>query len=271
MTAGTANWSFTQDDFTAITESLRRFLGETKSLCALLVDRSGQLVTTVGEAPGLDTIAFATLTAADYSANDQLAKLVGETDFSSLFHQGEKESLYVADIARRLLLVIIFDSRTTVGLVRLRMKDEVEELTQLIDRVFSRGRNGDVIVFVGDSQAERMEANLESMQNLYDNMAEYGYDLTQMPFVIQYNKRDLPNAAPIEELQAALNPGWEVEDAAKHRVQPDPYHAGQNLVEQLSGGEWIEKAPYFEAIAVQGDGVFDTLKAVSKLVLKALA
>ena len=144
MTAGTANWSSTQDDFTAITESLRRFLGETKSLCALLVDRSGQLVTTVGEAPGLDTIAFATLTAADYSANDQLAKLVGETDFSSLFHQGEKESLYVADIARRLLLVIIFDSRTTVGLVRLRMKDEVEELTQLIDRVFSRGRNGDV-------------------------------------------------------------------------------------------------------------------------------
>lgn len=144
MTAGTANWSFTQDDFTAITESLKRFLGETKSTCALLVDRSGQLVTTVGTAaPGLDTTAFATLTAADYSANDQLAKLVGENDFSSLFHQGEKESIYVADIARRLLLVIIFDSRTTVGLVRLRMKDEVEELTQLIDRVFSRGRNGD--------------------------------------------------------------------------------------------------------------------------------
>jgi predicted regulator of Ras-like GTPase activity (Roadblock/LC7/MglB family) len=142
MTAGTANWSFTQDDFTSITDSLNRFLGETKSRCALLVDRSGQLVTTVGHAPGLDTTTFASLTAADYSANDQLAKLVGENDFSSLYHQGEKESIYVADIARRLLLVIIFDSRTTVGLVRLRMKDEVEELTLLIDRVFSRGRNG---------------------------------------------------------------------------------------------------------------------------------
>src|SRR5205809_129148 len=58
-------------------------------------------------------------------------------------------------------------------------------------------KNVDGIVFVGDSQAERMEANLESMQNLYDNMAEYGYDLTQMPFVIQYNKRDLPNASAI--------------------------------------------------------------------------
>ena len=140
MTAGTANWSFTQDDFTSITESLKRFLAETNSQCALLVDRSGQLVTSVGEAAGVDTTAFATLTAADYSANDQLAKLVGEEDFSSLFHHGEK-SIYVADIARRLLLVIIFDSRTTVGLVRLRMKAEIEELTLLADRVFSRGRN----------------------------------------------------------------------------------------------------------------------------------
>ena len=141
MSAGTANWSFTQDDFTAITESLKRFLGETNAQCALLVDKSGQLVTTVGEAQGVDTTAFATLTAADYSANDQLAKLVGENDFSSLFHHGDK-SIYVADIARRLLLVVIFDSRTTVGLVRLRIKAEIEELTLLVDRVFSRGRNG---------------------------------------------------------------------------------------------------------------------------------
>src|SRR5256714_12026611 len=143
MTAGTAKWAFTQDDLTATTDSLKRFLGETNSRCALLVDRSGQLVTSVGESLSLDTTAFATVTAADYSANDQLAKLVGENDFSSLFRQGEKESVYVADIARRVLLVIIFDSRTTVGLVRLRMKDEIDELTLLIDRVFSRGRDGD--------------------------------------------------------------------------------------------------------------------------------
>ena len=129
----------------------------------------------------------------------------------------------------------------------------------------------DGIVFVGDSQIERMEANQEAMQNLYDNMAEYGYDLTKMPFVIQYNKRDLPNAAPVQDLQAALNPGWEVTDAAKMRITPDPGHPGQNLVEQLATGEWIERAPYFEAVAVTGDGVFDTLKAVSRLVLKSLA
>ena len=129
----------------------------------------------------------------------------------------------------------------------------------------------DGIVFVADSQMERMEANQESMQNLYDNMAEYGYDLTKMPFVIQYNKRDLPNAAPIRDLQAQLNPGWEMSDGARQRVAPDPYHAGENLVEQIPSGEWVERATYFEAVAVSGDGVFDTLKVVSKLVLKSLA
>ena len=129
----------------------------------------------------------------------------------------------------------------------------------------------DGIVFVGDSQVERMEANQEAMQNLYDNMAEYGYDLTKMPFVIQYNKRDLPNASPIKDLQAALNPGWEVTELVKMRATPDPNHTGENLVEQLSTGEWVERAQYFEAVAVNGDGVFDTLKAVSKLVLKSLA
>jgi len=129
----------------------------------------------------------------------------------------------------------------------------------------------DGIVFVADSQIERMEANQEAMQNLYDNMAEYGYDLTKMPFVIQYNKRDLPNAAPIRDLQSALNPGWEVSDPSRMRIMPDPIHAGERLVEQLTSGEWIEHAPYFDAVAVTGEGVFDTLKAVSKLVLKSLA
>jgi signal recognition particle receptor subunit beta len=129
----------------------------------------------------------------------------------------------------------------------------------------------DGVVFVADSQADRAEANIESMQNLYDNMAAYGYDLTRMPFVIQYNKRDLPTAAPIDELQEMLNPGWEVTDPSRMRVTPDPFHEGEYLVGQLPTGEWVERAPWFEAVAVSGDGVFDTLKAVSKLVLRTLA
>jgi signal recognition particle receptor subunit beta len=129
----------------------------------------------------------------------------------------------------------------------------------------------DGVVFVADSQRDRAEANLESMQNLYDNMAAYGYDLTCMPFVIQYNKRDLPNAAPLGELQEMLNPGWEVLETSRQRPLVNPFRQGEMLVSQLPTGEWVERAPEFEAVAVTGDGVFDTLKAVSKLVLKTLA
>src|SRR4026207_2341651 len=142
MPVGAASWSFTEDDFAAITQSLQRFLHDCNARCALLVDRSGQLVATVGEQPKFDPTAFATLTAADFSANDQLAKLIGESDFNSLFHQGEKESMYLADVARRVILVVLFDSRTTLGLVRLKMKNTVAELTELFQKMFSRAQSG---------------------------------------------------------------------------------------------------------------------------------
>ncbi|NBV80045.1 MAG: roadblock/LC7 domain-containing protein [Verrucomicrobia bacterium] len=121
---------------------LQKFLFESNARCALLVDRSGQLVATAGEQPTFDPTAFATLTAADFSANDQLARLIGETDFNSLFHQGEKESMYLADVARRVILVALFDNRTTLGLVRLKLKDTVADLTKLFHDVFSRGGPG---------------------------------------------------------------------------------------------------------------------------------
>ena len=127
----------------------------------------------------------------------------------------------------------------------------------------------DGVVFVADSQIERMDANIEAMQNLYENMAQHGYDLTRIPFAIQYNKRDLPNAAPVAELQAALNPGWPVDDPARQRAASDPNREGEWLVTQMDGG-WVERAPYFEAVALTGEGVFDTLKAISKNVVKTL-
>src|SRR5580704_2151465 len=139
MAVGSASWSFTEDDYGAITQALHRFLYESNARCALLVDRTGQLVTTVGDPPQFDPTAFATLTAADFSANDQLARLIGEQDFNTLFHQGEKESMYLADVARRVILVVLFDNRTTLGLVRLKMKVAVDELTRLFEQVFTRG------------------------------------------------------------------------------------------------------------------------------------
>ena len=95
-------------------------------------------------------------------------------------------------------------------------------------------RGVDGLVFVADSQIAKMDENIESLQNLRDNLEEYGYDITQLPMAIQYNKRDLPEIASIAELEQILNP---------------------------------RGLPYFEAVAVTGDGVFKTLKAISKMVL----
>jgi predicted regulator of Ras-like GTPase activity (Roadblock/LC7/MglB family) len=141
MPVGATSWSFTEEDFAGITTLLQRFLFDSDARCALLVDRSGQLVTTVGDRPQFDVTAFATLTAADFSANDQLARLVGETDFSTLFHQGERESMLLADVARRVILVVLFDNRTTLGLVRLKMRSAVEELGRLMEQIIQRGQN----------------------------------------------------------------------------------------------------------------------------------
>ena len=96
-------------------------------------------------------------------------------------------------------------------------------------------RGVDGVVFVADSQEERYEANLESMDNLVGNLREQGLELERLPYVIQYNKRDLPNAMPVDELRAALNPQGKRHD--------------------------------FEASAASGKGVFETLKALAKLVL----
>jgi signal recognition particle receptor subunit beta len=95
----------------------------------------------------------------------------------------------------------------------------------------------DGVVFVADSQIERMEANIESLENLGINLREQGYELAKIPYVVQYNKRDLPNAAPLDEMQRLLN---------------------------------ASKVPEFEACATTGQGVFETLKSVAKGVLSDL-
>jgi signal recognition particle receptor subunit beta len=95
----------------------------------------------------------------------------------------------------------------------------------------------DGIVFVADSQQERMDANIESFQNMIDNLKEQGLSLSKIPYVIQYNKRDLPNAAPLHEMKKELNK---------------------------------DSVPDFEAVAIKGIGVFDTLRAISKLVILEL-
>ena len=140
--SGASSWSLDEGDYRKITDHLNALLKESNARCAILVDRAGQLLANTGEPLTFDPTAFASLTAADFSANDQLAKMIGEAEFASLFHQGEKESMYLADVARRVILVVLFDQRTTVGMVRLRVKQTVTDLGKLFDEMFSRTSPG---------------------------------------------------------------------------------------------------------------------------------
>ena len=133
-----SSWSLDENDYRRILEHMNALLQESSARCALLVDRAGQLLANAGEQISFDPTAFASLTAADFSANDQLAKMIGEHEFSSLFHQGEKESMYLADVARRVILVALFDNRTTLGMVRLKVKVTVGQLTRLFEDMFNR-------------------------------------------------------------------------------------------------------------------------------------
>lgn len=148
---GSGSWSLGEADFEGIERLLRSFLQEAGARSALLVDRTGQLITAVGEGDGFDGTAFASLAAADFSANDQLATLIGEDDFTSLVHQGERESIYLADVARRVILAVLFDESTTLGLVRLRVKNVVEGLSEKFEELFAR--------FEGGRERIRLEAD----------------------------------------------------------------------------------------------------------------
>ena len=134
--SGATTWSFGEEDARRIRALLAGFLQEAGARTALLVDRAGQMLASAGEPPTFDHVAFASLTAADFSANDQLARMLGEPEFGALFHQGEKESLYLADMARRVILVVLFDNRTTLGLVKLRVQRTLLELTRSSSRLF---------------------------------------------------------------------------------------------------------------------------------------
>ena len=159
MSGGASSWSFREDDSRKIETVLAGFLRESNARTALIVDRAGQLVATVGEPPTFDPTAFASLTAADFSANDQLARMLGEPEFGALFHQGERESMYLADVARRVILVVLFDNRTTLGLVKLRVKNAVGELNRLFTAMVDSdagGRRGPELEsgFGGDAEDE---------------------------------------------------------------------------------------------------------------------
>jgi predicted regulator of Ras-like GTPase activity (Roadblock/LC7/MglB family) len=127
------------DDFRQIAGELAKLNQAANAKVTFLVDKNGQLIASAGETQGLDTTSLASLTAGNIAATGGMAHLLGEKEFSILFHEGERDNIHITLIGNRAILVVVFDQRSSLGLVRLRVKKSAEALTRIVDQMSKRG------------------------------------------------------------------------------------------------------------------------------------
>jgi len=127
-----------EEDHKQILEVAERLVNDANAKAVFLVDKNGQLVGEAGELAGIDTTSLASLVAGNIAASGGLAKLIGEDEFPVHFHQGERDNVHITLVAQRIILVVIFDDRSSLGLVRLRVKKTQKRLAEVFDQVFKR-------------------------------------------------------------------------------------------------------------------------------------
>jgi predicted regulator of Ras-like GTPase activity (Roadblock/LC7/MglB family) len=126
------------EEFEKIRQALQRLLEDASAKLVFLVDKNGQQIAAVGDLSTLDTTSLASLTAGNVAATDGLARLIGEKEFTILFHEGEKDNIHISIVARRVILVVIFDDRASLGLVRLRVRRATAELEAVFADIGSK-------------------------------------------------------------------------------------------------------------------------------------
>ncbi|HXU46958.1 MAG TPA: roadblock/LC7 domain-containing protein [Thermoanaerobaculia bacterium] len=128
-----------EEEYHRLEEALRRLRQEANGKAVFLIDKNGQQIAAAGEIEQFDTTSLASLTAGNVAATDGLAKLIGEREFSVLFHEGQQDHIHISIVAKRAILVVIFDERSSLGLVRLRVKRASVELEKTFDAMLSKG------------------------------------------------------------------------------------------------------------------------------------
>lgn len=127
-----------EEEFKQINVVIDRLLKEANAKVVFVVDKDGQLIASSGDTGEIDTTSLASLTAGNIAATGGLAKLIGEREFSILFHEGERDNLHISIVAQRVILVVIFDQRSSLGLVRLRVKKASDELNTILQKLLQR-------------------------------------------------------------------------------------------------------------------------------------
>jgi len=127
-----------QEEFDRINSVLGRLWVDANAKIVFLVDKNGQQIAAKGDLEKVDTTSLASLTAGNVAATDGLARLIGEKEFSILFHEGERDNIHISIVAQRLILVVIFDERSSLGLVRLRVRKSAAELEDVLNQMASK-------------------------------------------------------------------------------------------------------------------------------------
>ena len=129
-----------EEEYKQLQEIISRLQVDSSSKVVFLVDKNGQQIAASGDVRSIDATSLASLTAGNVAATDGLAKLIGEKEFSLLFHEGEKDNLHISIVGKRGILVVIFDISSSLALVRLRVKKSSRELAEIFDRVEKRAQ-----------------------------------------------------------------------------------------------------------------------------------
>ena len=136
---------FYKEDIEVIGRNLKTFLKNANAQCALLVDKDGHLVTREGEASNYDMDTISALVAGSFAATKQMAKLLGEEEFALMFHQGKKDNIQLSLVGQRTILAVIFDDRTTLGMVRLYSSQIAAKLGDVFRDIAARKSEGEKI------------------------------------------------------------------------------------------------------------------------------
>ena len=127
-----------EEEFNQIKVIISKLRVDANAQVVFLVDKNGQQIAAHGDIENLDTTSLASLTAGNVAATDGLARLIGEKEFSILFHEGEKDNIHISIVASRVILVVIFDERSSLGLVRLRVKKASQELNDVFGKIMAK-------------------------------------------------------------------------------------------------------------------------------------
>lgn len=153
------------EEFQEINLVIEKLLKEANAKVIFLVDKNGQLISGVGETDRFDTTSLASLTAGNIAATGGLAKLIGEKEFSILFHEGEKDNLHISIVGGRVILVVLFDAQSSLGLVRLRVKKSSDELSMIFDRLLKKAEDKEKRGTIDFPFAEITDDDIDSLFN----------------------------------------------------------------------------------------------------------